>query len=141
MEKLNLNNRSELFNIAQSVQEDENINELAAHMVTIMIKNRGIGLAAPQIGVSKRLITLFIKGKVRIIINPKIIEKRLGTSRSVEGCLSFPGLQKTVIRSKMVIVHGFDENWKPVKYKLRGQDSMCIQHEIDHLFGITLEQK
>lgn len=130
-----------LNDVAKKVPQDENVMPILADMLHIMRTNNGIGLAAPQIGLSKRIIITTVKGKPQVIINPEIVDRRLGSCPSKEGCLSFPGLRKTVRRSKMVIVKGFNEKWEPVKYKVRGIDSMCVQHEIDHLNGITLKNR
>ena len=73
----------------------------------------------------------------KAIINPVITKRSCGKVRSIEGCLSFPGKKVTIKRDKQITVEGFDVKWKPIKQKLRGLAAMCVQHEIDHLNGIT----
>lgn len=136
--ELNLNNRSALYSVAKEVPSGENVIQLIREMIKIMWDNNGIGLAAPQIGVSKRIIVVNTNNLKLIIINPKIVERKLGQTISKEGCLSFPNLFKEIKRDKMIIVEGFDTYWNPIRRKLRGLDSFIVQHEIDHLNGITI---
>lgn len=141
MEQYNLDNRTELYNIAQAVPENEDVSVLISTMQKIMKEHNGIGLAAPQIGISKRVIIISTMGIQQVLINPGITRRRLGGTWSTEGCLSYPGMIKRIFRTKQIIVEGYDENWKLVKFKLRGLESNCIQHEIDHLNGITIKKK
>ena len=106
-----------------------------------LLRNRGIGLAAPQIGVSKRLIVGQGPGWRFALINPVIVKSSMQTATLEEGCLSVPGVKLTVTRPKQITVHGFALDWKPVKIKARGLLSACLQHEIDHLNGITLANR
>lgn len=142
MEQYNLDNRSVLNNVAEPIAKNKNVSVLINTMQKIMKDNNGIGLAAPQIGISKRIIVIATKGMQQVLINPRITRRRLGGTRSTEGCLSFPNLGTVGIsRTKQIIVEGYDENWEPVKFKLRGLESYCVQHEIDHLNGITINKK
>ena len=141
MTELNLNNHSALYEIAEQVPENEDVSVLIQTMQQILAKTKGIGLAAPQIGVSKRVIIINTPGIHQIIINPVITRRRLGKTTSIEGCLSYPGLTKKMKRDKQIIVEGFNSIWEPVKFKLRGLESYCVQHEIDHLNGITIKNK
>lgn len=137
---MDLHNRSALYKIAEPVELDENIDYLLNTMWNIMRDNNGVGLAAPQIGESKRVI-IMNTGSLRLtIINPFII-KRKGKTKSIEGCLSFPGIKKTIERDKLITVIGFNQHWVPIKWKLGRLDSFIIQHEIDHLNGITIPTK
>ena len=138
-----------LYQVAEPVPQDEDTTELYRAMFDLMIASKGIGLSAPQIGIPKRLI-IFISGSCNIpyiIINPIITKRKLGKMRSMEGCLSFPqtlGKQGKLVkmsRDKQIVVEGFNQYWKPVKFKLRGLDSCVVQHEIDHLNGITIIKK
>jgi len=98
----------------------------------------GIGLAAPQIGVSKRIIVIKIGGRWEAIINPEITwhtKKKVG---GTEECLSYPGVRRRVARYSSIVVHGFNEQWQPVKFKLKKMTARCAQHEIDHLNGVTI---
>lgn len=124
---------------AMKVPEGENLSTLITIMWSLMYQHQGIGLAANQVGVLKRVIVVHADNFKQCIINPEIIKEYGGRHTGKEGCLSFPGQQATRARSKQIIVKGFDENWKPIKRKLRGLTARCILHEIDHLNGITIE--
>jgi peptide deformylase len=99
---------------------------------------RGIGLAAPQIGVSQRVIIYQLPEEnepVRVIINPKIVSRK-GEQIGPEGCLSIPRLQGEVKRANEVIVKGVDTLGRPVRRRARELEARVIQHEVDHLEGI-----
>jgi len=136
--ELNLNNRSVLYIVAEEVPVDEDMSGLVLKMLRIMQDSNGIGLAAPQIGESKRVIVVGTKNLRLCLINPIITKRKLGKALSEEGCLSFPGLLKKIKRDKQIVVEGFDIDWNPIKRKLRGLDAFIVQHEIDHLNGITI---
>lgn len=134
-----------LHQVAEPVPQNEDITELYRAMFDLMIANNGIGLAAPQVGISKRLIVFRINGAIPYtIINPVITKRKLGKMRSIEGCLSFPetlgpqGKQVKVSRDKQIVVEGFNQYWKPVRLKLCGLNSCVVQHEVDHLDGVTI---
>jgi len=127
-----------LSQVCEPVPHREDISELLSAMWDVMYKNKGIGLAAPQIGENARVMVMDIKSLKIGLINPVITERKLGMVRSTEGCLSFPGKKVTVMRSKMIKVEGFSPFWTPIKLKLRGLAAMCVQHEIDHLNGINI---
>jgi len=113
-------------------------------MFALMKEKNGIGLAAPQVGIPLRIFVMSYGAVHTEFINPRIIHNtRLGkivTSHD-EGCLSFPGLKVNRKRHKRVIIEGFDRNWKPLKFDLRGLAAFIVQHEIDHLNGITIGRK
>mgnify|MGYP002406703673 CR=1 FL=1 len=103
----------------------------------------GVGLAAPQIGVLKKIIVIDLKEKdfkPIILINPKII-KKIGKQESVEGCLSYPGYEGIVIRPKKILVTYQDIKGSEMTYKVDGILSNVFCHEIDHLFGILYTDK
>jgi peptide deformylase len=133
-----------LYQVAEPIPQNEDITELYRAMFDLMLANNGIGLAAPQAGISKRLIVFRLGNIPYTIINPIITKRKLGTMKSIEGCLSFPetlgkrGKLVEVLRDKLIVVEGFNQYWKPTRLKLRGLDSCVIQHEIDHLNGITI---
>jgi len=135
---------SVLYEVAKPVPRNEDITELYKDMLTLMKAHKGIGLAAPQVGVSKRLIVFRLGSVSCILINPIITKRKLGKTRSMEGCLSFPqtlgsqGKRVQISRDKQITVTGFNQYWKPVKLKLYGLDSCVVQHEIDHLNGVTI---
>jgi peptide deformylase len=129
-----------LHRLAHEVPVGDDVLELIEDMWQTMYASKieAAGLAANQISVLKRVITINAAGLKIAIINPIIVKRSLGKVRSQEGCLSFPGKKVTRTRDKMIVVKGFDENWKPIKLKLRGLAGMCVQHEIDHLNGVTI---
>lgn len=117
---------------------DDKIKELLDDMVETMHKYNGVGLAAVQVGVLKRIIVIDIydgKGPIKLI-NP-IILKQKGKQEVEEGCLSFPNKYAKMIRPAEVTVEALDENGK--KIKIQGKDllAQALCHEIDHLEGIV----
>jgi peptide deformylase len=113
--------------------------ELIEDMKETMAAADGAGLAAPQVGVSKRIFTFRIGDEVHVLINPRITNRE-GEIVGVEGCLSIPGVQAEVARAKYVVISGKDENGKSVTYRLEdseetGRAGTCVQHELDHLNG------
>jgi peptide deformylase len=119
---------------------DERIARLADEMAETMYAAPGVGLAAPQIGVSERLIVVDVrnsKGEKDLItlVNPQIME--LG-ERIVEeeGCLSVPGIREQVARARRVLIRGYDLNERERQIEAEGLLAVAFQHEIDHLDGI-----
>lgn len=133
-----------LYQVAEPIPQDTDITDLYRSMFELMTANQGIGLAAPQVGVSVRLIVFRFGAIPQVIINPVITKRRPGRTTSIEGCLSFPqtlgrmGKRVKMSRYKRITVEGFNQYWQPIKLKLHGQDSFVVQHEIDHLNGITI---
>ena len=119
---------------------DENTIRLIESMYNIMYRERGIGLAAPQINISKRLITIDIEeeeGRSLTLINPVIKEVSQRTNPYEEGCLSLPGIQKEIIRPSELLVTGITPDEKEVEFEADGLLARVIQHEVDHLNGIV----
>ncbi len=114
---------------------DEETKSLLETMYEAMVKYGGLGLAAPQIGISKRVFVYDVGEGQHALINPKIV-KRSGEEHSIEGCLSIPGLQGEVPRAYRVTVTGIDENGNKIKIKAEGLLARVFQHEIDHLDGM-----
>ena len=109
-------------------------------MIETMYAAPGIGLAAPQVGESKRLIVVDVstreeKHPLIVLINPVIVSVE-GKIDSEEGCLSVPGYTSTIRRSERVLVKGVDREGRPVEIEATGLLSRVLQHEIDHLDGI-----
>jgi peptide deformylase len=111
---------------------------LIARMTAIMREAHGLGLAAPQIGVSSRLFIYDAGEKkgLRVLINPRIVSARDEQTDPPEGCLSIPGLQGVVTRANEIRVKGFDERGRPVTRHATGLEARVIQHELDHLDGV-----
>ncbi len=120
---------------------DEDLQRLIAVMFRTMYAEPGIGLAAPQVGMSLRLMVVDVpadgNSRPMVLINPKLEEKN-GRIRSEEGCLSFPGLQVTVPRAAWVKVSAVNEEGLPFTVSAEGLMSRCLQHEMDHLDGVVM---
>lgn len=121
---------------------DDKIREILEDMVETMHKYNGVGLAAPQIGLLKRLIVIDLyddKGPIKLV-NPEIIKEK-GTQEVEEGCLSFPNKFAKIIRPEEVTVKALNENGKTVKISAKGLLAQALSHEIDHLNGILFVDK
>ena len=124
--------------ISEPVQKvDKSIRRLVRDMVSSTIKGHGIGLAAPQVGVAKRIIVLSSTLARISIINPEIVE-RGEDSLEEEGCLSLPKVLKIKRRSNTVKVIGLDIYDKDISIEAEGLLARVLQHEIDHLDGILI---
>lgn len=127
-----------LKTVAIEAAKDTDLSQILDDMWSLMYSKNGIGLAAPQVGLAVRLIVIHAGSFKQEIINPVITKKYNGKAKSVEGCLSFPGKQVKKYRYKRIVIEGFDANWNPVKFNLKGMAAFCAQHEVDHLNGITI---
>ncbi len=119
---------------------DDSIRELVDDMIETMYHARGIGLAAPQIGVLKRITVIDPtageeEDNLHVFINPEIIEAE-GRITWEEGCLSIPGVYENVDRAARIKVRALDRNGDPFEIEASDLLSVCIQHEIDHLDGV-----
>ena len=127
-----------LMRKATPIEEiDNEICEIAQKMLDTMYDACGIGLAAPQIGLSKRLVVMDATGQKtgeRVFINPQIIEER-GETVEEEGCLSFPGVMGKVIRSQYITATAYNLEGKKLEIEAEGLLSRVWQHEIDHING------
>ena len=119
----------------------ENINDeiqtVIDDMFETMYEARGVGLAAPQVGVNLRLSVVDCsadKSGQKVYINP-VITASQGQEKFKEGCLSVPGALETVVRAQKVTVTALDRHGNSFTEELEGLDAECIQHEIDHLDG------
>lgn len=115
---------------------DEKIRELAQDMIETMHEQNGVGLAAVQVGILKRIIVidLYDGNEPIILINPVIVKQK-GEQTVEEGCLSFPNKYAQVIRPKEIEVEGLNEEGKKVKIKGKDLLAQALAHEIDHLNG------
>ncbi len=132
---------------------DKNLQTLIDDMVETMRDAPGVGLAAPQIGLSERIIVVEYferpedeekedaPKKVWALVNPEIIKSSEETVMGVEGCLSIPGLVGEVERHAAIQVKGLNRHGKPVKIKAEGWLARIFQHEIDHLNGILFPDR
>jgi peptide deformylase len=119
---------------------DGRVVELAGDMAETMYAAPGVGLAAPQIGISERLICVDVKHPEKereliTLINPVIIEVE-GQVVEEEGCLSVPEIRENVVRFERVLVRGLDLNERQREIEAQGLLAVALQHEIDHLDGI-----
>jgi len=124
---------------------DDRIRALIRDMFETMYAAEGIGLAATQVGVGKRVVVLDISPVDETVapmsvVNPEIVS-RSGSVTGVEGCLSVPGVQGEVCRAETVEVRGLDEQGKPLRIRAAGILSRALQHEIDHLDGILFIER
>lgn len=117
------------------------IQELIDDMFDTLYEANGVGLAAPQVGILKRIVVVDVTGEDPILmINPKIVEMS-GEQTGYEGCLSVPGKTGNVTRANYVKVLAYDENLEP--FELEGTELLAraIQHELDHLDGHLYVEK
>ena len=123
---------------------------LVDDMIETMRQAPGVGLAAPQVGVSSRVIVVEYPiddeqvdspKKLYVVINPEIKAGSTGTESGIEGCLSIPGLQGEVERDLEVTVKGRTRRGQPIKVKARGWLARIFQHEIDHLNGVLFPDR
>ena len=120
----------------------DQVRHLLDDMAETMYLNNGIGLAAPQVGESLRLIVVDVErgeeGDTLLkLVNPRIVEKQ-GETKSEEGCLSCPDLLVEVNRFETVTVEALLPDGKETKIEAEGLLAICLQHEIDHLDGVLL---
>ena len=120
---------------------DSNIRDLAKDMLQSMYSAKGIGLAGPQVGISKELLVIDINfedsaAEPLILINPEITAFGSTLNTYEEGCLSIPGVYLNVVRPSTIKLKFRDEMGRPRKMNADGLLARCIQHEVDHLRGI-----
>lgn len=131
---------SRLHLIAKPVSvDDDSVRQLVADMACTMYENNGIGLAATQVNVQKRVFIMDLSGNdepknLLVYINPEILEKS-GEVLGEEGCLSVPGIYEKVVRAEWIKLRYLDLDGKTHEITCDGLLSVCIQHEIDHLNG------
>ncbi len=115
---------------------EDKIQSLIDNMIDTMKLADGVGLAAPQIGIHKRIIIIETKTGPEVFVNPKIIRRSIWHTTSEEGCLSIPGVYGQVKRNKSVTIKAKDRHGHKMKRKVGGMEAIIFQHEIDHLDGI-----
>lgn len=124
---------------------DDRIRALVSDMFETMYAAEGIGLAATQVGVGKRIVVLDVSPvdetiSPMAVVNPEIVSRN-GSATAVEGCLSVPGVQGEVCRAETVEVRGMDEQGNRLRIRAAGILSRALQHEIDHLDGILFIER
>jgi peptide deformylase len=145
-----------LYRKARTITKfDKNLQTLIDDMIETMRDAPGVGLAAPQVGISERLIVIEygeeeeneegeiieLPKKLYVMINPEIVKQSEETVMGVEGCLSVPGLVGEVERSEEVQVKGLNRRGQPMKVKAKGWLARIFQHEIDHVNGVVFTQR
>lgn len=128
-------------------QVDEGVIELADALTNYMDNNSGIGMAAPQLGVSSSLFVLRhmrirngrpVLEKLQVVINPEVLEEIPGKELGNEGCLSIPGIQVKVSRSKKIRVRYLNLDWESCEETWEGLSARVFLHELDHLNGVLI---
>lgn len=132
-------------------KEYPELNTLIANMFETMYKSEGIGLAAPQIGLSIRVIVIDVTvlgeeypelaNSKKVLINPQILDMSGKDISMEEGCLSLPGIHENVVRKETIHIHYFDENWQEHDENVTGYLARVMQHEYDHLEGHVFTDK
>jgi peptide deformylase len=125
---------------ARPVDEfDDELRSLVERMKALMVDARGIGLAATQVGVLRRVFVFQADEEhVAAVCNPEIVERSDETEVADEGCLSIQGITVPVERSLHVVLEGKDENGEDVRFELDDYEARCVQHESDHLDGVLM---
>src|SRR5215510_3350863 len=120
---------------------DEELRAIVAAMFERMYASKGVGLAAPQVGLKKRVLVLNPTGETPdelVLVNPRILERFGAPTRFEEGCLSFPGIYAEVERPESCRVQAYRADGTPFEQDYGGFTSRIIQHEHDHLEGVLL---
>ena len=120
---------------------DDELKVLVDDLFATMVAADGAGLAAPQIGVSRRVCVVDVRHAegehARIaLVNPRVAEASADREREPEGCLSIPGVTEVVNRPARVVVEGLSPEGEPVRVEAEGLYARALQHEIDHLDGV-----
>ncbi len=114
---------------------DDEVRRLVADLFETMDAAKGVGLAANQVGVARRVAVVDAEGDRFVMIDPVIVETE-GRATAEEGCLSIPDIYGDVTRPERVVLEALDENGTPYRKEATGLAARAIQHEIDHLDGI-----
>lgn len=117
---------------------DRELKSLVTTMARAMYDAPGVGLAATQIGVLKRVLVYDVDEGLVALCNPRIVARSEETEPSEEGCLSLPGIEVAIERHSSLTCEGVDIEGKPVKIEAAGLLARVIQHEIDHLDGVLI---
>jgi peptide deformylase len=117
---------------------DDDVRRLAERMTDLMHEAQGVGLAANQVGVLRRLFVFVDEGQDRVLVNPVITSRSDETELDEEGCLSLREVLVPVKRAAAVTIEGLDAGGGPVKLELDLPSSRIVQHELDHLDGVLI---
>ncbi len=119
---------------------DSWLSDVLDEMLALMRVHGGIGLAAPQVGITQRLFVAEVEGYSLCLVNPEITA-RSGSDRMAEGCLSLPGIHVDVQRDRQIEVQGFDAQGRKRRHRVEGLSARVMQHEMDHLDGVLICDK
>lgn len=119
---------------------DDRLGILIDDMIDTMKNSKGVGLAAPQVGILKRVLVIDVGDGVIELVNPEIVESS-GEQIEEEGCLSCPGFYAKTLRPMFVTVKGKNRHGKDVKYTGKALKARAFCHEIDHLDGILFKSR
>jgi len=120
----------------------DEIRVLIRDMFDTMYDAEGIGLAAPQVGISQRILVVDVAEEegeerhVHALVNPVVVEASRETGKETEGCLSIPGLEETVTRPLQAVIEALSPDGEPVRIEADGLLARALQHEMDHLDGV-----
>ena len=117
---------------------DEDLERLVERMTRLMHEANGVGLAATQVGVLRRLFVFVHEGEDRVLVNPTITKRSKDTEIDDEGCLSLRDVLVPVERATAVTIEGFDVKGEPVRLELELPSSRVVLHELDHLDGVLI---
>jgi peptide deformylase len=117
---------------------DDDLRRLAERMTDLMHEAQGVGLAATQVGVLRRLFVFVDEGEDRVLVNPVITKRSKATEVEDEGCLSLREVLVPVDRAIEVTIEGLDENGERVELELKLPSARVVQHELDHLDGVLI---
>jgi len=123
---------------SKPVEVDDDLRKLVDRMIKIMHAADGVGLAAPQIGILRKIIVFRLEDEDLVLLNPRITWRSDETVTDAEGCLSLASLAVDVERAKAVKVEGEDLEGIRVVYEVEGLKARILQHEIDHLEGLMI---
>jgi peptide deformylase len=132
-----LYNQSKTVDFRYPIRNQMLVNDL----FELMSHSHGIGLAAPQCGLSQRVFVMCVDGMKRACFNPEILEKSENIDYYDEGCLSFIGESCKILRPTDIKVRYFDCDGKEIVAQMSGLEARCFQHELDHLDGITMHDR
>jgi peptide deformylase len=117
---------------------DDDVRRLAQRMTDLMHEAQGVGLAATQVGVLRRLFVFSDEGEDRVLVNPVITKRSDETVLDDEGCLSLREVLVPVERASAVTIEGLDVDGEPLKLELEMPSARVVQHELDHLDGVLI---